>query len=78
MSECRPSPDSLLRRLKRAEQEEKQGKGPSRSSGSAQRRQDLPHAGRGAVLRKECVDVVPRSSRLTAARDRSPFLEVWK
>ena len=60
MSECRPSPDSLLRRLKRAEQEEKQGKGALKiilgsAAGVGKTYHMLEEA---QSLRKECVDVV--------------------
>ncbi len=60
MSECRPSPDSLLRKLLRAEQEEKQGRGALKiilgsAAGVGKTYHMLEEA---QSLRKECVDVV--------------------
>lgn len=58
--ECRPSPEALLRRLKRAEQEEKQGKGALKiilgsAAGVGKTYHMLEEA---QSLRKQCVDVV--------------------
>jgi two-component system sensor histidine kinase KdpD len=58
--ECRPSPDSLLRRLKRAEQEEKEGRGALKiilgsAAGVGKTYHMLEEA---QSLRKECADVV--------------------
>ncbi len=58
--ECRPSPDSLLRRLKRVEQEEKLGRGALKiilgsAAGVGKTYHMLEEA---QSLRKDCVDVV--------------------
>ena len=58
--ECRPSPEALLRRLKRAEQEEKQGRGALKiilgsAAGVGKTYHMLEEA---QSLRKDCVDVV--------------------
>jgi two-component system sensor histidine kinase KdpD len=60
MSECRPSPDSLLRKLLRVEQEEKQGRGALKiilgsAAGVGKTYHMLEEA---QSLRKDCVDVV--------------------
>ena len=58
--ECRPSPDALLRRLKRVEQEDKQGRGALKiilgsAAGVGKTYHMLEEA---QSLRKDCVDVV--------------------
>ncbi len=58
--ECRPSPDALLRRLKRVEQEDKQGRGALKiilgsAAGVGKTYHMLEEA---QSLRKGCVDVV--------------------